>query len=74
MTYECWSLTAANALDDGELLEGYSDGRSGAPEPGANRAPAYHHGWWAGASDGGHIQTPDWLRVIAHQMVHGEGI
>lgn len=69
MTYACHSLAEANALDSAELLEGYYDGRAGTPEPGANRSAAYHHGWWAGASDGGHVETPTWLREIARQMV-----
>lgn len=44
-------------LDEAEVIEGYHDGRAGAPEPGNNRSLAYWHGWRNGAVDGGHRQT-----------------
>lgn len=39
------------ALDTSEMIEGYTDGRSGATEPGNNRSKAYWHGWRNGVSD-----------------------
>lgn len=69
VAYECWSLDAVPS-NDGELIEGYHDGRAGDPEPGLNRDPAYRHGWYAGAADAGHIPTPEWLRCLARQMIH----
>lgn len=70
MTYECWSV-AAIPDDDVELREGYFDGRAGEPEPGPNRAAAYHHGWWAGFSDRHPEHRPEWIAALAKQLVHG---
>jgi hypothetical protein len=42
------------ALDDAELLDGYTDGRNNDPMPGPNRSDSYVHGWWNGMRDGGH--------------------
>ena len=33
------------SLDDGEILEGYLDGFSGAAAPGSGHSRAYWHGW-----------------------------
>lgn len=66
--YECWDMADIPA-DDAELREGYFDGRAGEPEPGANRAPAYHHGWWAGHADRNPNNRAPWLAVLARQIV-----
>lgn len=68
MAYECWKIEDMPD-DDAELREGYLDGRAGEPEPGANRAPAYHHGWWAGRSDAFPQDRPAWIPVLARQIV-----
>jgi hypothetical protein len=70
--YECWSLDESEALDDAELREGYNDGRAGAPKPGPNRSQSYHHGWWTGSSDAGHVPSQPWMRELARQYVDRE--
>lgn len=66
--YECWSLEDIPEPDE-ERVEGYRDGFGHAPEPGANRSPAYWHGWLCGASDRGRIETRPWMRALAAQHV-----
>lgn len=66
MTYACNSLAELDALDEGEMFDGYRDGYSGEPEPGGNRSPSYQHGWWTGAVDGKHRPKPQWLSELAH--------
>lgn len=34
-----------------EMVDGYRDGLSGAPEPGDNRSHSYRHGWISGDAD-----------------------
>jgi hypothetical protein len=70
MTYECWSLL--NVPDPvADRIEGYYDGFDGEPAPGPNRSAAYHHGWWCGASDKGHVEMPAWLHELARQQING---
>lgn len=65
--YECWHVEDIPG-DDVELVAGYQDGRSGEPEPGANRSPAYHHGWWAGLSDRDYSKRPEWIPALAKEL------
>lgn len=58
-----------DGLDDAECVEGYLDGFRGEPMPGPNRSYAYWHCWHAGASDGGHIEMPAWIREVARRQV-----
>jgi hypothetical protein len=60
-------------LDDGELLEGYRDGRAGEPEPGNNRSRSYWHGWRNGAVDGGHRTKDEAQAVLAAAYARREG-
>ena len=47
------TLAELDALDAGEMLEGYRDGFAGEPEPRGNRSRSYWHGWRNGATDKG---------------------
>lgn len=67
--YRCTSLEQLDALDGTEMVEGYMDGFRNEPEPGPNRSPSYHHGWWTGAADGKHRPTPDWIPPVARLLV-----
>lgn len=42
-------------LDEGEVLEGYLDGFSGAPAPGPERSRGYWHGWRNGMIESGRL-------------------
>ncbi len=57
-------------LDAEEMREGYYDGRKGEPEPriNGNRSVSYIHGWWNGATDGGHKEIPGWMRILVHRV------
>ena len=63
--YECWKL--ADIPEGPELVEGFSDAYDGAPPPGDNRGPAYHHGWWAGFSDKNPDKRPAWIVELCRQ-------
>lgn len=70
MAYECWSLL--NVPEPvADRIEGYYDGFDGDPEPGANRSPAYHHGWWCGHTDRCPDEKPAWLAELARQQFLG---
>lgn len=51
------TLADLESLDEGEVIAGYMDWRSGDPEPGANRGRAYWHGWMNAARD--HEERPN---------------
>jgi hypothetical protein len=68
VTYECWKLADIPEPNE-ERVEGYLDGFSGAPRPGANRSPAYRHGWQCGASDKGFVPAEPWQQALAEQQV-----
>jgi hypothetical protein len=39
------TLAEFDALDPGDVIDGYQAARLGDPEPGGNRSRAYWHGW-----------------------------
>jgi hypothetical protein len=57
------------ALDDGEMVEGYTDGFKGEPEPQGNRSRSYWHGWCNGAVDGKHRQSDAAMAILAEKWV-----
>jgi hypothetical protein len=59
-----------DALDEGEMIEGYWDGYDGDPEPGNNRSRAYWHGWRNGAVDGKHWQGDEAQMIFARAVVN----
>lgn len=61
-----------NTLDPAELLEGFLDGMSDAPEPGDNRSRAYWHGWRVGMMDKGRIEIdPDHRALVRDVAPNG---
>lgn len=68
MAYECWKLADIPGPES-ELVEAYFDGFNGAPRPGPNRPPVYHHGWQCGASDKGFVKAEPWQAALAAELV-----
>lgn len=56
------------ALDAGEIVEGYHDGRQNFP-CGDNRSNDYHYGWKNGMVDGGHAAIEEAQRILAEAYV-----
>ena len=53
------------ALDQADILDGYSDGLDNAPEPSGNRSKGYWHGWRNGMIDRGLLPVhPNGLALI----------
>lgn len=57
-----------DALDLGEIVEGYLAGRAGDPEPGHNRGRAFWHGWRNGAMDSGRLEIDDAARALVRAV------
>ena len=57
------------SLDDGEILEGYSDGFKGEP-CGDNRSRSYWHGWRNGMVDSGRAKTDAAAMELVHEYVN----
>lgn len=65
MRHPVETLEELDALDDGEIIEGYFDGRQNAPEPGHNRSKSFWHGWRNGMVDGHHRASDGAQMVLA---------
>jgi len=66
LSFPITDATDLDRLNEDDLFEGYRDGLHNAPQPGpgGNRSISYVHGWWTGATDGGHVEKPDWLASL----------
>ena len=60
-------------LDEGEIGEGYRDGREGLP-CGGNRTRAYWHGWRNGRTDAGLEQPDEAQRALVRDVVNIERV
>lgn len=69
------TLAELDQLDDGEIQEGYFDGRDDAPEPrpDGNRSRAYWHGWRVGMMDAGRIKSDEVHRRLVSDFVKRGG-
>lgn len=63
------TLEELDALDDADIMAGYSDGWDDPDEPGHNRGPGYHHGWRCAQMDKKRMEIPWEHRLLVRAWV-----
>ncbi len=63
------TLPELDASDQGQMVEGYFEGRDNEPEPGHNRGKSFWHGWRNGMMDAGHMDIDEPARRLVHEYV-----
>lgn len=66
------TLEELDALNEGEMLEGYLSAQRGDPEPGENRGKAFWHGWRNRMMDKGELSHDEASRILAHLFLERE--
>lgn len=62
------------SLDQTEMLEGYSAGHAGDPEPGGNRGRSFWHGWRNGMVDAGHLKGNEHQAALAAEFLNKQRV
>lgn len=63
------TLADLESLDEGQIIEGYSEARRGDPEPGPNRGRSYWHGWRNRMMDYGEIKRDAASRQLIREYL-----
>lgn len=63
------TLADLDALNEADIIEGYTTTQRGDPEPGPNRGRAFWHGWRNRMMDYGELPHDDASRHLVHEYV-----
>lgn len=63
------TLDDLDSLSETDMIEGYTSGERGDPEPGENRGRAFWHGWRCCMFDLGQLKADDFHRKLVRDWL-----